>query len=91
MSLYLLVVYIILFLFLEGYKFIFIGTYGFSQGLASVTWIAMFIGSTFVVSQAPFVWHMTRNEFKRTSRIRPETRLWYAMHGGAPAIPISLF
>ncbi|KAI9043849.1 MFS general substrate transporter [Aspergillus affinis] len=32
-SLYLIVIYVVLFLFLEGYRFIFEGTYHFSQGL----------------------------------------------------------
>ncbi|KAK1140607.1 hypothetical protein N8T08_010245 [Aspergillus melleus] len=37
-SLYLIVIYIILFLFLEGYRFIFEDTYHFSQGMNNVTW-----------------------------------------------------
>ena len=90
-SLYLIVVYIILFLFLEGYRFIFEDIYHFSQGLNNVTWVAMFIGSSMVAIQVPFVWHVTQKQQKEISRIKPETRLWYAMLGGAPAIPISLF
>ncbi|OJZ91252.1 hypothetical protein ASPFODRAFT_706995 [Aspergillus luchuensis CBS 106.47] len=90
-SLYLIVIYIILFLFLEGYRFIFEDIYHFSQGLNNVTWVAMFIGSAMVILQVPFVWYVSRKQQERISRIHPETRLWYAMLGGAPAIPISLF
>ncbi|PYI01191.1 MFS general substrate transporter [Aspergillus sclerotiicarbonarius CBS 121057] len=90
-SLYLIAIYIILFLFLEGYRFIFEQTYHFSQGLNNITWIAMFIGSAMITIQVPFIWRITKNQQKNLGRIRPETRLWYAMLGGAPAIPISLF
>ncbi len=90
-SLYLIVIYIILFLFLEGYRFIFEQTYGFSQGMSNVTWIAMFVGSCFIAFQVPIVWKFSVKEEKEIGRIKPETRLWYAMLGGAPAIPISLF
>ncbi|KAH8427343.1 MFS transporter [Aspergillus melleus] len=90
-SLYLIVIYIILFLFLEGYRFIFEGTYHFSQGMNNVTWVSMFIGSAMIALQVPFVWRITRDQQARIGRIHPETRLWYALLGGAPAIPISLF
>ncbi|KAB8269466.1 major facilitator superfamily transporter [Aspergillus minisclerotigenes] len=90
-SLYLIVVYIILFLFLEGYRFIFEETYGFSQGLNNITWIAMAIGSLFIILQIPLVWRIAVAQEKEIGRIKPETRLWYALAGGAPAIPISLF
>ena len=90
-SLYLIAIYIVLFLFLEGYRFIFEETYNFSQGLNNVTWVAMFIGSAMVILQIPFVYRITKTQQKEIGRIHPETRLWYAMLGGAPAIPISLF
>ncbi|KAK9364944.1 MFS general substrate transporter [Lipomyces kononenkoae] len=91
MSLYLTVIYIILFTFLEGYKYIFGQTYGLSQGLTSITWSGMLVGMILVCLIVPVVYSWTRDEYERTSRIRPETRLWYAMLGGAPAVPISLF
>lgn len=90
-SLYLIAIYVILFLFLEGYRFIFEDVYHFSQGMNNVTWIAMFIGSTLIIVQVPFVWRIAKRQQETLGRIRPETRLWYAMLGGAPAIPISLF
>ncbi|CAG7946532.1 unnamed protein product [Penicillium salamii] len=91
MALYLTIVYIILFTFLEGYKFIFGETYGLSQELTSITWAGMFVGMTLTSLIIPTVFTWTRQEYKDTNRIRPETRLWYAMLGGAPAVPVGLF
>ncbi|KAE8380073.1 MFS general substrate transporter [Aspergillus bertholletiae] len=91
MSLYLTVVYIILFTFLEGYTFIFGQTYGLSQGLTSIAWCGMFVGMILVCCIVPLIYSWTRKEFEQTSRIRPETRLWYAMLGGAPAVAVGLF
>ncbi|KAJ5082963.1 hypothetical protein N7532_012006 [Penicillium argentinense] len=91
MSLYLTVVYIVLFTFLEGYTFIFTDTYGVSQGITSVTWAGMLCGILLVSCIVPVVYSWTAKEYQKTSVIAPETRLWYAMLGGAPAVPISLF
>ncbi|GKZ25851.1 hypothetical protein AbraCBS73388_001662 [Aspergillus brasiliensis] len=91
MSLYLTVVYAILFLFLDGYPFIFTDIYHFSEGLTNIVWVAMVIGTLSTALQVPIIWSWTKREFQNTGRIRPETRLWSAMLGGAIAIPVSLF
>ncbi|KAJ5231826.1 Major facilitator superfamily domain general substrate transporter [Penicillium citrinum] len=91
MSLYLTVVYIVLFTFLEGYTFIFTDTYGVSQGITSVAWAGMLCGILLVTCIVPVVYSWTTKEYQKTTTIAPETRLWYAMLGGAPAVPISLF
>ncbi|KAL4895269.1 major facilitator superfamily domain-containing protein [Aspergillus ambiguus] len=91
MGLYLTVIYIVLFTFLEGYTFIFGDTYSLPQGLTSMTWIGMLVGVLLVSCIVPVVYSWTCNEYRSTFRIRPETRLWYAMLGGAPAVPVSLF
>ncbi|GES61322.1 major facilitator superfamily domain, general substrate transporter [Aspergillus terreus] len=91
MGLYLSVIYIVLFTFLEGYAFIFGDTYALSQGLTSIAWTGMLIGVLLVSCIVPVVYSWTCREYRSTSRIRPETRLWYAMLGGAPAVPVSLF
>ncbi|KAE8360843.1 MFS general substrate transporter [Aspergillus caelatus] len=91
MSLYLTIIYIILFTFLEGYRSIFGATYNLSSGLTSIAWAGMLVGVFLVCLLTPLVYSWTRNEYKQTGRIRPETRLWYAMLGGAPAVPIGLF
>ncbi|PIG89437.1 hypothetical protein AARAC_009871 [Aspergillus arachidicola] len=91
MSLYLTIIYIILFTFLEGYRFIFGATYGLSSGMTSIAWAGMLVGAFLVSLLAPLVYSWTRNEYSQTGQIRPEARLWYAMLGGAPAVPIGLF
>ncbi|PYH83781.1 hypothetical protein BO82DRAFT_410952 [Aspergillus uvarum CBS 121591] len=49
------------------------------------------MGTIIVAVQVPAVWSWTIKEYRQLNRIRPETRLWFAMLGGAPAIPVSLF
>ncbi|RAK88658.1 MFS general substrate transporter [Aspergillus costaricaensis CBS 115574] len=89
--LYLTIVYMVLFSFLEGYTFVFGRTYSLSQGLTSIAWVGMLVGELLVSCVIPLVYSWTCREYKRTSRIRPEARLWYATLGDAPAVPISLF
>lgn len=91
MSLYLTVIYIVLFTFLEGYTYIFGDTYGLSQEMTGILWAGMLCGILLVGCLVPVVYSWTAKEYKKTSTIAPETRLWYAMLGGAPAVPISLF
>ncbi|KAI2691940.1 hypothetical protein CBS147332_8406 [Penicillium roqueforti] len=91
MSLYLTVVYIVLFTFLEGYTYVFSHPYGLSQQMTSILWVGMLCGILLTSFLVPVVYSWTAKEYKRTSTIAPEERLWYAMLGGAPAVPISLF
>ncbi|KAJ5319808.1 hypothetical protein N7508_000091 [Penicillium antarcticum] len=91
MSLYLTVVYIVLFTFLEGYTYVFGRPYGLSLGLTNLSWAGMLVGIVLTVGTVPVVYSWTAKEYQKTGRILPETRLWYAMLGGAPAVPVSLF
>lgn len=96
MTLYLTVIYIVLFTFLDGYVYIFQDTYGISQGLTNIIFTAMFIGIVMVVCLVPIVYRLTVKELERVQAkgealFNPEIRLWYAMLGAAPAIPIGLF
>ncbi|CAI7592296.1 unnamed protein product [Penicillium bialowiezense] len=91
LSLYLTIMYIVLFTFLEGYTYVFGEAYGISQGLTSVCWAGMLVGVLLVGFLIPVVYSWTAKEYKKTSVIAPEMRLWYAMLGGAPSVPISLF
>ncbi|TQV93257.1 MFS transporter [Cordyceps javanica] len=92
-SLYLTIIYIVLFTFLEGYTYVFGETYGISEGLTSVCWAGMLVGNLFVIGLVPIVYSWTAKALSRSSSstIVPETRLWYTMLGGAVAVPISLF
>ncbi|KAL1632766.1 hypothetical protein SLS58_011329 [Diplodia intermedia] len=96
MTLYLSVIYIVLFTFLDGYAYIFQETYGISQGLTNIIFVAMFIGIVMAVFLVPVVYRITVRDLERAKAkgaafFNPETRLWYAMLGAAPAIPIALF
>jgi MFS family permease len=91
MSVYLTIVYIVLFTFLEGYTYVFGEPYGLSLGLTNVSWAGMLVGIVLTGCTVPVVYSWTAKEYKQTGRILPETRLWYAMLGGAPAVPVSLF
>ncbi|RDW61640.1 MFS general substrate transporter-58 [Coleophoma crateriformis] len=77
MTLYMTVLYIVLFTFLDGYPHIFQKVYKTSQGLTNV------------IFTVPWVYKITKECFVKQSFV-PEVRLWFAMLG-APAIPISLF
>lgn len=97
MVLYLSVVYIVLFTFLIGWPYIFEYTYGISQGLGNIIFIAMFVGLQFTFLLVPVVYRMTLKQVKEAEtrgegqHFDPEIRLWYAMLGPAVSIPISLF
>lgn len=91
MSLYLTIIYIILFTFMEGYTYVFGETYGISQPLTSICWCGMVIGIVLISLIVPVIYSWTVKEYQKTGTVAPETRLWYAMLGGAPAVPISLF
>lgn len=89
MTLYLTVLYIVLFTFLDGYTYIFQDVYGTSQGLTNVIFTAMFVGILLSAFLVPWVYMRTKGYFANNTFV-PEKRLWFAMLG-APAIPISLF
>ncbi|KAG8533960.1 uncharacterized protein KY384_001702 [Bacidia gigantensis] len=94
-ALYLTVIYIILFTFLDGYAFIFTETYGFSEGITGLSFIGIGIGLCFASCLVPLINHWTKKEWAKVkdqggNRLAPEIRLWYMMFG-SPAIPISLF
>jgi multidrug resistance protein len=93
-ALYLIVIYIILFTFLDGYTFIFTETYGFSQGLTGLAFIGIGIGLFCACLLVPLVYVRAHRDLKKVqeqggTRLAPEFRLWYAMIG-APAIPASV-
>lgn len=92
MTLYLTVVYIVLFTFLDGYSVIFGEVYGINQGLTNLIFLAMFVGITIAWVLVPIVSRITSRKLVKVHAKgqHAEVRLWYAMLG-APAMPISLF
>ncbi|KAM0429765.1 hypothetical protein ACHAPT_006371 [Fusarium lateritium] len=99
MTLYITVLYIILFTFLVGWPYIFEKTYGINQGLTNTIFVAMFIGMQFIYVLIPFIYRKTAHSIRLSEspeeskrlKFSPEIRLWYAMLGTAVSIPVSLF
>ena len=55
-TMYLVVIYIVLFGFLTGYKFIFGDTYGFSQGSVGLIFIGMNAGFLIAFAMVPHIY-----------------------------------
>lgn len=98
MSLYLTVLYIVLFTFFVGFEYIFTDVYNISQGVTNIIWTAVFVGFFPLGITLPLIYKWTVNDIKKQEaegKVNPppipETRLWFAMLGGAFAVPVSLF
>lgn len=97
-TIYLTIIWAILFTFLDGYGVIFQETYQISQGITNTIFVAMYLGVPCAIPPLTVVvYWATMREMKRqrdagveNPTLRPETRLWWAMYGGAWAIPVSL-
>ena len=94
-ALYLTVIYIILFTFLNGYDFVFAQTYGFSEGITGLLFLGIGIGLCLASALAPFIYYLAKKNLAKIkenggTRLPPEFRLVFGMFG-APAIPISMF
>jgi hypothetical protein len=95
-ALYLTVVYIILFTFLDGYTYIFGETYGFSEGITGLSFICIAIGLCGASLLVPLIHRWAKQGLKAiqkeglNTKLPPEKSLWFAVFG-APAVPISLF
>jgi hypothetical protein len=95
-ALYLTVIYIVLFTFLDGYTYIFEETYGISQGLTGLCFLGIIIGLFGASALVPIIYKWAKRDLQKIrekggDRLPPEFRLWYSMLGGSFAIPISLF
>ncbi|OGM42746.1 MFS transporter [Aspergillus bombycis] len=66
-SLYMTVIYIVLFTFFDGYPFIFQDVYGLSQGLTNIVWVAMYVGIAAAGLWVPVVYVWTKKEFEAAS------------------------
>lgn len=98
MSLYLTILYIVLFTFFVGFEFIFTDVYDISQGITNIIWVAVFIGFFPLGIILPIIYKWTVKDIQRQEAEGhvnpaplPETRLWFAILGGAFAVPVSLF
>ncbi|KAK5134701.1 hypothetical protein LTR08_006216 [Meristemomyces frigidus] len=95
-ALYLSVIYIVLFTFLDGYPYIFGMVYGISDGLTGLCFLGIIIGLFGASALVPLIYKWAKRDLKKIQeqggdRLPPEFRLWFSMLGGSIAIPISIF
>ncbi|KAB8437371.1 hypothetical protein FH972_025050 [Carpinus fangiana] len=95
-TLYLTVVYIILFTFLDGYDYIFAEIHGTSQGITGTCFAGIVVGLFLASTLVPLVYSWAKRDLAKIKeqggdKLPPEFRLWFCMLGGSAAIPISLF
>lgn len=96
LALYLTVIYIILFTFLDGYTYIFTDTYGISPGLTGVCFLGIILGLCGASALVPLIYKWAKRDLAKLqaqggTRLPPEFRLWFSMLGGSLAIPVSIF
>jgi MFS transporter, DHA1 family, multidrug resistance protein len=99
---YLILIYVLVFTFLDGFTFIFVDTYGFSDGLRGTTFLAIAVGVflnvlTMPIFRKKYLKHLRDAEEAQDRTgpdeegvLEPEVRLWPAIFC-APLFPISLF
>ena len=95
-ALYLSVVYIILFTFLDGYDYIFAEIHGTNEGITGTCFLGIAAGLFLATLQVPLVYRWAKQDLQQIKeqggdQLPPEFRLWFSMLGGAFAIPASLF
>ncbi|GAB7366165.1 hypothetical protein MBLNU230_g7727t1 [Neophaeotheca triangularis] len=97
-ALYLTIIYIVLFTFLDGYTHIFGETYGLSTGLTGLSFVGIIVGFCFAGGGlVPLMYKWAKNDLARMKeagheeRLPPEFRCWFGMLGGSFAIPIGIF
>ncbi|PYH79186.1 major facilitator superfamily transporter [Aspergillus uvarum CBS 121591] len=66
-SLYMTVIYIVLFTFFDGYTYIFSDIHGLSQGLTNIVWVAMYVGIVLAGLFVPLIYRWTKREFKQAA------------------------
>ncbi|KAI7083150.1 MFS general substrate transporter [Hortaea werneckii] len=95
-ALYLTVIYIVLFGFLDGYPYIFTDVYGINEGVTGLCFLGIIVGLFGATALVPIIYKWAKRDLQKIQeqggdRLPPEFRLWYSMLGGSVAIPISLF
>ncbi|CEJ57277.1 Putative Major facilitator superfamily transporter [Penicillium brasilianum] len=75
-SLYMTVLYIVLFTFFDGYTYIFTDVHGLSQGLTNIVWVAMYVGISLATFLVFPIYRWTKKEFTQAAQ---------AVNGADPA------
>ncbi|PSK56803.1 hypothetical protein B9Z65_6427 [Elsinoe australis] len=94
-ALYLTVIYIVLFTFLDGYTYIFEDIHHTSQGVTGLCFLGIAVGLFGASALVPYIAGRAKRELRAIQQrggthLPPEFRLHFAMYG-SPAIPISIF
>ncbi|KAG8624043.1 hypothetical protein KVT40_009019 [Elsinoe batatas] len=94
-ALYLTVIYIVLFTFLDGFTYIFQDIHGTSQGVTGLCFLGIVVGLFGATALVPLIGHQAKVNLRAVqeqggTHLPPEFRLRFAMYG-SPAIPISIF
>lgn len=94
-ALYLTVIYIILFTFLDGFDYIYGQIHHTSQGVTGLCFLGIIVGLFGATALIPIVYKWAQRDLRKIQdaggdKLPPEFRLHYAMLGGAVAIPVSV-
>lgn len=89
LSLYLSVLYLIIFTFLPGYTFIFPETYRFNVAQRGLCFLGLGVGFLMALAISLPVMIISRRIADHHGELCPESRLYHAMFG-APTIPIAI-
>ncbi|ORE07526.1 MFS general substrate transporter [Rhizopus microsporus var. microsporus] len=90
MSLYIAIIYALLYAFFFAYPIIFGRIYHMNDGFIGLTFIGILIGAGFALIATPYFEKIYRNTIKKNGKATPEDRLMGMMFA-APFVPISLF
>lgn len=94
-SFYLVLLYFVLFTFLNGYPFIFAKVYDISSSLTYLIFAAMIPGVFVALALIPLFYGLTKKAARKAEAegkaLQPEVSLYWAMAGASILMPISLF
>ncbi|KAI1349030.1 MFS general substrate transporter [Xylaria sp. FL0043] len=94
-SFYLIILYIVLFTFLEGYPYIFSRVYGISDSLTFILWVAILAGDGVAILLIPVVYGWVKKAAAKAERegkaLQAEVCLYYSMLGASVLMPASLW
>ncbi|KAJ5887398.1 Major facilitator superfamily domain general substrate transporter [Penicillium taxi] len=95
LSFYLILLYFVLFTFLNGYPYIFEKVYDISTELTFLIWVAMLPGVFVALSLVPYIYGLSKRAARKSEEegkgLQPEVSLYWAMAGASILMPISLF
>ena len=94
-SFYLVLLYYVLFTFLNGYPYIFTRVYDITTSMTFILWSAMIPGILVALALIPYIYYLTKKAAAKAAAVgqplQPEVSLYWAMAGASILMPISLF